>query len=301
MVARRTGLTTHVIRVWEKRYSAVVPKRTDTNRRLYSDADVERLRLLRDATVSGRSIGQIARLPTEELKSLISEDRQAGVGSSRPTHSAPVTDRQLLEQAIDAIDRFDNAALEQVFADAIVAFGQNAMIERVVLPLLHQIGDMWETGRIRIAHEHMASAVVRSIIGSFITGYSVPVSAPLALVATPVSQVHEYGALVVAAVAAAEGWRVTYLGPSLPAEEIAGVAISTGAAVVALSLIYPLDDPTVESEVNKLRKLLPEQTAVIVGGLAADRYREQFARIDVISLDNLGEFRARLRAIRQNR
>ena len=57
VVSRRTGLTPHVIRAWEKRYHAVTPKRTRTNRRVYTDEDVERLLLLRRATLAGRSIG----------------------------------------------------------------------------------------------------------------------------------------------------------------------------------------------------------------------------------------------------
>ena len=77
VVARRTGLTPHVIRAWEKRYGAVTPHRTETNRRLYSQEDVERLTLLRRSTLLGRSIGQIAKMSTEELRRLVGEDETA--------------------------------------------------------------------------------------------------------------------------------------------------------------------------------------------------------------------------------
>ena len=70
VVARRTGLSAHVIRIWEKRYGAVEPERTDTNRRLYSDEQIERLSLLRDITQAGHSIGHVAKLPTEKLRQL---------------------------------------------------------------------------------------------------------------------------------------------------------------------------------------------------------------------------------------
>ena len=69
-VVRRTGLSAHVIRIWEKRYGAVVPERTGTNRRLYGDEEVERLSLLRDVTQAGHGIGQVARLPMEKLREL---------------------------------------------------------------------------------------------------------------------------------------------------------------------------------------------------------------------------------------
>jgi DNA-binding transcriptional MerR regulator len=75
VVARRTGLSAHVIRIWEKRYGAVEPERTGTNRRLYSDEQIERLSLLRDITQAGHSIGHVAKLPTEKLRQLAKESR----------------------------------------------------------------------------------------------------------------------------------------------------------------------------------------------------------------------------------
>lgn len=65
------GLSPHVIRVWEKRYGAVTPARTESNRRLYSDEEVERLRLLARATAAGHQIGMIARLGREQLMRLV--------------------------------------------------------------------------------------------------------------------------------------------------------------------------------------------------------------------------------------
>ena len=87
VVAMRTGLTPHVIRIWEKRYSAVIPSRTATNRRFYTDEDIDRLSLLRRATNTGRSIGQIARLPLKELQELVKSDEllvAAGPGRFLP-------------------------------------------------------------------------------------------------------------------------------------------------------------------------------------------------------------------------
>ena len=69
-VVRRTGLSAYVIRIWEKRYGAVEPERTATNRRLYSDEQIERLALLREITQAGQSIGYVAKLPTEQLKQI---------------------------------------------------------------------------------------------------------------------------------------------------------------------------------------------------------------------------------------
>ena len=68
MVSKLTGLSTHTLRMWEKRYAAVVPERTEAGGRLYSDADVERLRLLHTLVQSGHSIGGIANLSDDDLR-----------------------------------------------------------------------------------------------------------------------------------------------------------------------------------------------------------------------------------------
>ena len=72
-VARRTGLSAHVIRAWEKRYQLVDPARTDTNRRLYSESDIQRLSLLGRLTGMGHAISSIADLDFEGLQRLLAQ------------------------------------------------------------------------------------------------------------------------------------------------------------------------------------------------------------------------------------
>ena len=84
MVAKMTGLSTHTLRMWEKRYAAVVPERTEAGGRLYTDADVERLRLLHTLVESGHSIGGIAKLSDVDLR------RSSAFASKRPNKSSRV-------------------------------------------------------------------------------------------------------------------------------------------------------------------------------------------------------------------
>ena len=74
IVVRRTGLTADVLRAWERRYTAVEPARSSSGRRLYTDDDIERLRLLKRATDAGRSIGQVATLATDALTAMVRDD-----------------------------------------------------------------------------------------------------------------------------------------------------------------------------------------------------------------------------------
>jgi methylmalonyl-CoA mutase cobalamin-binding subunit len=128
--------------------------------------------------------------------------------------------------------------------------------------------------------------------------YDIPVTAPHLLATTPPRQRHELGALIVAAVAAGEGWRVTYLGPDLPPEEIAAAAREKGARVVALSLVYPPDDPLLGDDLRRLRRLLPAATALIAGGRASPAYGAVLDEIGMVRADDLPSLRRELERLR---
>src|SRR5690606_11993180 len=121
--------------------------------------------------------------------------------------------------------------------------------------------------------------------------------APGIVVTTPAGQVHEIGALLAAATAATEGWRVTYLGADLPAEDIAAAVSESGAGVVALSIIFPLDDAGVHEELRRLVGLLEPTTRLVVGGSGADSYRTTLERLGAQVVRDLTTLRSALRAL----
>src|SRR5688500_19017776 len=105
-VTRQTGLTPDVIRAWEKRYRAVSPQRTPSGQRAYSQADVERLQLLRDLTLAGHGIGRVANLSIESLRELL---EQGNVGNPALAGKAEAAffARPYLEKCLAAIDQLD--------------------------------------------------------------------------------------------------------------------------------------------------------------------------------------------------
>lgn len=298
VVAKRTGLSPHVIRAWEKRYKAVTPKRTATNRRVYSSEDIERLILLRRATLAGRSIGQIATRPTQELRQLVDEDELAQ--SQAPT-SSPIArargDDETLTLALRAVENLDSDGLRMALERASIALSKPALVEQIVSPLLERIGDEWREGSMRVASEHLASATLRTFLGNLNGAFPVMADSPRLLVTTPAGQLHELGALIAATAAAAEGWHITYLGPSLPAEEIAAAAQNNKSRAIALSIVLP-DDAHLNNELSRLGQLLPDQVALLVGGRAASHYADTLREIGAVRLQDLQGFRTELDALR---
>ena len=299
IVARRTGLSPHVIRMWEKRYGAVVPMRTETNRRRYSDADIERLQLLHRVTQLGRSIGQIANLPSDRLRDLVREDVVATTPASRdPFQPESQPSQSQLEECLAAVERFDAIELEAALMRARVALSQPAFIEHLIVPLMNSIGDLWRDGTLRIMHEHLASAVVRSFLWGLNHSPDIASVTPALIVTTPVGQWHEIGALIVASTAAADGWGVTYLGTNLPAEEIAAAAQQQLAKAVALSLIYPADDPRVGRELIALRRYLGHDVDLLIGGQGSAGYKAVLEDINAVWLSNMTHLREHLESLR---
>jgi MerR family transcriptional regulator, light-induced transcriptional regulator len=295
VVSRRTGLKPDLIRAWERRYGAVAPGRTDTRRRFYSDADIARLALLKRVVDSGRSIGQVANLSNEELESLVEPGKQEVT-----TIQAPGEDIAglYLELCLSAARRLEVGELELHLQRASVALSRTTLLDQLLVPLLHRIGELWHQGELRPTHEHVASAVVRSFLGGMYHAYDTPASAPHLIATTPPRQRHELGALMVAAVAAGEGWRATYLGPDLPAEEIAAAATEKGAQAVALSLIYPPDDPRLADDLRRLRRLLGPSTVLLAGGRSCSAYGAVLDEIGAIRVPDLATLRRELDRLR---
>lgn len=289
VVLRRTGLSADVLRAWERRYGAVHPARSVGGRRLYGEAEVERLSLLRQLTLEGHAIGQIAALPTETLRTLTRGTPTTPRLREQP--EAAEQSAEWIEAAMNAIARLDGRALEGVLRRAALALGPERFVTQLASPVLAQVGERWHAGALTVREEHFASASVRSVL-LWLAG--IPVldpEAPQLVVATPSGERHELGALMVAAVAAFEGWRPVHLGTDLPVTEIAAAAQSLGARAVALSIVYPIGIQAVEAAVRELRSALPGAVELFVGGAAVEPARHRLAalpRTRVADLPALG-------------
>ncbi len=299
VAAERTGLSPHVLRMWERRYALVEPDRSDGGRRLYSDAEIERLRLLHQLTLGGRSIGQVADLDDEELVELLREDERARARApTEPDERTLGPDaEEAVQSCITAAAELDEDALQRTLRRAAALLGVPRFLEEVAAPLLHTLGEAWHSGAATPAEEHMTSAVLRRVVESAMVSMEVGDEAPLVVVATPEGERHEIGALMAAATIRAEGWRVRYLGADLPAVEISDAAARTGARAVALSTVYPLDDGALVGEVSALRESLDPGVTLLVGGAGAVEHAGDLEEVGAVVLSDLDALRGALPGI----
>lgn len=287
VISRRTGISQLVLRAWERRYGAVVPGRTDTGRRRYSDQDLEKLLLLERLTRSGHRIGDIATLDLSELEQLA---RDFPPEPAPVTTPAPAAASTLLGEALEAVANLDSARLAAVLDRSLLDLSKPQLRNDLLVPMLRTIGDHWRSGKLRVAHEHMASSIVSTFLSSLNARNRVAPGAPLLAVATPAGQKHELGALLASGAASDAGWDVLYLGADLPAEEVASAARARGAQAVLLSLVFPHADPATSGELRELRRLIGPDLPLIVGGQAAPSYDEILREIGaqvVLSAEDL--------------
>lgn len=282
VAARRAGLSTYVLRAWEQRYHAVSPQRSASGRRLYSDAEIERLQLLQFATRAGRRIGGVVALPHAELVAICAADTDT---------AAPGYDRSQAREhyrtCMRAVRQLNASLLESALYNACVMMSLSTLLEEVLGPLLHAIGDECRHGAMRIGEEHMATAVIRSFLGTLKLHRHVQPADPRLVVATPAGQMHELGAMMVAVTAVSEGWNAVYLGMDTPADEIAAAAAHTDASAAAISIVYPAGDGRLDQELRRLRRQLGPHIALLAGGGGARHYAALLHDIDAMLLERL--------------
>ena len=106
-------------------------------------------------------------------------------------------------------------------------------------------------------------------------------------------------AMLVAATASSEGWNAIYLGPNMPADEIAGAARQNQVKVVALSIVYPEDNSHLIHELENLGKYLLKEIILVVGGRASEGYSKILGEIGAVCLNDISSFRDKLESLRK--
>ncbi len=263
-VTEMTGLTSHTIRVWERRYGAVVPHRTAGNTRRYSAEDVHKLTLLREATEQGYPIREIATRPISELEDLAQGERP--VERSRGTPAADLGDpcSRIRREYLDHIEAFDHRRALEVLSRASALLPAADLVFEVLLPVLRETGDRWEAGTFTVAHEHAVSAQARGLLDTLIRLAAPRQGAPRLAVATPANHLHEFGALAAAHLAVAHGFEPVYLGPDVPDVDLLDAVSRSEAAVLLLAVERDMD-PSESRSLDDLLQRLGERCDVWVG------------------------------------
>jgi MerR family transcriptional regulator, light-induced transcriptional regulator len=249
-LSRRTGVGVDTLRAWERRYGLLRPQRSPGGFRLYGAGDEERVAAMKALIDSGVSAAEAARLAA------------ADAPREGQRHEGPTDHDQRLTIALE---RFDEADANAILDDAIARFTVEAVVSRVLLPVLHAIGTRWQGGEISVAEEHFATALLRGRMLALGRNWGAG-HGPLAVLACPPEELHDLGLIAFGLLLRERGWRVALLGADTPIDTIAGAVAKLRPDAVVLAAVTPEPFEAVAAEIRRLAG----ETPVLIGGEGAD-------------------------------
>ncbi len=267
-VSKLTGIGIDTLRAWERRYGAVVPTRDDRGR-LYSDADVARLRLLRQAVSGGHSVGRIARLADGELRDLATTSADAPLGPAAGSRSRAILDDDAFAEALS---RLDGVAIDQEFSRLAAALPPIELVRDVLMPALANVARDCQGRPGGIAREHLVSSTLRNMLGSFLRLYAHRSPSTRLLFSTLSGDRHEIGTLGAAMLAASGGLGVSYVGPDLPSADLIDAVRVADAQILVLGLTAARRSKDQEHELRYVVRELPSDVELWVGGRGGEKY-----------------------------
>ena len=249
-LSRRVGVSSELLRAWERRYGLLSPSRTQGGLRLYSEDDERRVLRMLEHLAAGMSAAEAARVTRRELES----GPPSAVDAEPPEAPASAATGEHLALALDQLDETAaNAALDRLLS----GFALETVVTETVLPYLREIGERWQqVGDSVVAQEHFASSLLRGRLLGLARGWGGGYG-PMALLGCLPGEQHDLGLICFGLALRANGWRVTFLGPDTPFAAISEAARRVQPALIVLTTLTPLDRSVVEKEVAAISAYAP--------------------------------------------
>jgi MerR family transcriptional regulator, light-induced transcriptional regulator len=268
-LARRTGASPEVLRAWERRYGLLRPTRSQGGFRLYTAADEERIRRMREYLARGVAAAEAARLAVD------AETPGPGAEATTPTVLAPETTPQTTattppplqaaaRELAAALDRFDEEQVHAVLDRLLAAYRIETILRDLLVPYLHDLGERWARGEVSVAQEHFASNLLRGRLLGLARGWGQG-HGPTAVLACLPGEQHDLGLTAFGITLYRRGWRIIYLGPDTPIATIRQAADSLAPDLVVLAGTVPEPFAAHAEAIADLA----HQTTVVLGGAGA--------------------------------
>lgn len=222
-LSRRSGVSPERLRAWERRYELLRPTRSPGGLRLYSEADLARVRVMRGHLEAG--------LAAAEAAALAKQDEVA-----EPAPAVALSPETLRQELADALDGYDEPRAQAVLDRVLAAMTLDAALGEVVLPYLHELGSRWERGDATVAQEHFASTVLRGRLLGLARGWGLG-GGPVALLACAPGERHDLGLIAFGLALRARGWRIVFLGADTPVETTAAAGDELQPQLIVLAVV----------------------------------------------------------------
>jgi methanogenic corrinoid protein MtbC1 len=216
--------------------------------------------MLRQALDQGHIIGQTAKLSDADLKKLVSSP-----STGAATEQFSEQQNQPINAIVAALESFSYAAADRELSRLALLMSPRELVHHVALPLMRLVGERWHDQRLRVSQEHMLTQLLTNLLGGMIRVYASERPPSSLLTATLSNDLHSFGVLAAAMLAAGSGLGVLHLGPNLPPEEIAYAAKRSLARVVLVSVTNAQDPADVSSQLDLIGTRILADTELWIG------------------------------------
>ena len=218
-----SGIKSHTLRVWEKRYDLLKPERSTSNIRYYSDAEVRKLLNIKILLNNGYRISTIDKLSEKDFHAQVLD-----IGSKFSDKFEDDVNRLIISML-----ELDEAVFNEIFNKNVLSNGLLPTFTNLIYPFLNQVGMLWSTNKTIPSQEHFMSNLIRQKIIAEIDDITISdENAPKIIMFLSEKEDHEIGLLLGCFIAKKMGCRVYYLGQNVPLDNIQQIAKMTGAKIV---------------------------------------------------------------------
>lgn len=264
-VSAITGINPVTLRAWERRYGLIKPRRTDTGHRVYSARDIDKINRAIVLVEKGHSISQVAAMLEVASKS-----------AATPVDVSGNTWADYRSRMMAAISGFREDELDDIYNEVLALFSLPVVNKSLIVPLLKQLGERWESGAGSVAEEHFFAFYLRNKLGARFHHRGQRNLGPMLVSACLPGESHDTGLLLFSLGALDRGYRLVNLGANMPLEDLPLVARRASADGLVLSGRIDPEQDVLGPRLSSLVRRSP--VPVFVGGQVSTRHRDMIER-----------------------
>ncbi|MGA9572458.1 MAG: MerR family transcriptional regulator [Lysobacterales bacterium] len=273
-VADLTNVNAITLRAWERRYDLLEPVRTASGHRLYTQEHIDLITRVVGLLDRGMRIGQV--------KAQLDAEARAKVVTAGANVVLDDAWRRYVERMMAAVIQFNEAGLEEVYGNALSLYPMAEVTEKLLMPLLQELGRRWEKGEGSIAEEHFFGFYIRNKLGARFHHRPKSKTGSKILLACLPGDRHETGLLLFALAASAAGYQTILLGADMPLEDLPAVAAKTSSRAIILSGTLQPGSAVLDTALPRLVK--QSEVPVFLGGYASVKVHDALKRAGVRAL-----------------
>ncbi len=241
-----SGIKAHTIRIWEKRYNILEPMRTETNIRFYDLSGLQKLLNITLLHNHGYKISKISKYPPEKIPTMVREI---------------ISEKSVKHHAISAFKmammNFDHSLFFNTYNNLLSEKSFKEVFHDVFIPLMNEIGLLWQTDTITPAHEHFITYLIKQKL--LINTEKVQIKQPtktdrVFVLYLPLNEIHELGLMYLNYEIMLNGYKTIYLGESVPLENLKDVKKYFDNITFVSYLTVQPDKNEVNNYVQKINK-----------------------------------------------